>query len=307
MPLIYHDADREDVADTTDVHRCYCESCKFGRLENNKLRHVVIRNYSYKPTLNFKKLPNDKYHYYMGVELETDNYSGRGNYSQVRNAYAASMKRPIRFWVAKTDSSVTGPEFASHPATLDYWHSKKHDLADMFKMLTHAGFRSYENGSCGIHVNISNNAFEDAKHLYRFMTLIHIRPSWSLRMSQRTYSQAAHWATLDGLDRTSYRKRVSEAAVARNGNGRPVTDKYTAVHIPNYYGDSNRIEFRLPRGTLRLDRFYKNLEWTAGMIEFTRGSRRMLECTPIKFMAWCRDNKREFPNLVAFLNEKFPA
>jgi hypothetical protein len=299
--LIGSDYEHGDNPDLTETSQCHCESCKYRRLEDSKLRYAVIRSYGYRPAnWSFKKLPNDKYDYYLGVELETDNHDGPVK-AIVSPSIASSMKRPARFWVVKRDSSVSGPEFASHPATLSYWKSKKPEIAEMLRMLTHAGYRSYRNGNCGIHVNISNTAFSHPSHMYRFLSLIYLKTDWALKMSQRSWSQVDRWASLDNLKNAHDRQRAAKSINSIWDRG--VTGKYSAVNIP--YESSGRIEFRLPRGTLRLDRFYKNLEWTVAMIEYTRNVR-LLQSTPSKFMDWCRTQRAEFPNLVSFLDEKFP-
>jgi hypothetical protein len=57
---------------------------------------------------------------------------------------------------------------------------------------------------------------------------------------------------------------------------------------------------------LRLDRFYKNLEWTVGMVEYTRDNK-VRGCSPAPFMQWVDANKAQYPNLDSFINEKFAA
>lgn len=284
---------------------CKCEACKMARFEGHKLRSAVVHQYSYRPrSWKMRALKDDKYNYHFGIELETDNYYqgvsawGPMNIrSDVRIQVAADMRRPKTLWMPKTDSSVTGPEFVSQPATLSYWQSKEKELGEMFKMLLHAGYRSHDNDKCGMHVNISRSAFENSEHLYRFLTLIHISPMWSLRMSQRTRSSAGHWASFESGKTDSQRKAVATVGMSRYGE--PV-GKYSALNVP--YGES-RFEFRLPRGTLRLDRFMKNIEWTAAMIEYARNEA-IAAMRPQKFMEWALGNVLEFPNLVSFIDER---
>lgn len=316
---------------------CGCEAHKLARFEDSKLRNAVIHSYSYSPTpWRLRSVKGEENPYYLGVELETDNYSSinpRGGMavtrrSMVATEVAADMRRPYNHWVPKHDSSVSGPEFASHPATLKWWRKNRARVAEMMQMLLHAGYRSHENDRCGMHINISRSAFESAKHLYRFLTLIHANPRWSMRMAQRTEDSARQWAKLDArnVDEATCEDLVQppverqEAIVdwytgrtmtSRDGTPRMRTvrvsewngtgDRYVALNAP--YSEP-RFEFRLPRGTLRVDRFFKNLEWTVGMIEFTR-SCKLKEATPRKFMAWAIANAKTYPDLVAFLKERF--
>lgn len=218
----------------------------------------------------------------------------------VTAAQATTMKRPRGLWLAKHDGSVTGPEFASQPATLEYWKSRRRSLEAMFTTLLHAGLRSHEGDACGMHVNISTQAFSDADHLFRFATLVHSNKSWSRRMAQRTVHSTNHWARLDQETFTveSYRKDWARNVMR---DGCADNDRYSALNGQN----TDRIEFRLPRGTLRLDRFYKNLEWTHAMVEYSR-THDIDEMHPFRFMTLVVAEQRAmYPNLANFIEEKF--
>jgi hypothetical protein len=277
---------------------CDCEPCKYNRNEPSDVRESVVQSYSYEPReWTLKSLPGDIYNYHLGVELETDRRRTGG--VSLSNGIAASLKRPARFWIAKHDGSVTGPEFASYPATLSWWNEHISDFADMFKMLLHSGYRSHEGGAAGMHVNISKTAFDDGNHLGRFMRMIYYSANWSLIMSQRTSHQAQQWAGLTG----EYPDDAAVFTRARQvmGGQSYYSNRYTALNTPN---GEQRLEFRLPRGTLRIDRFFKNLEWTAGMVEYTRAITDIGDITPERFMSWVGDNVTRWPNLFSYLNEK---
>src|SRR3990167_650019 len=214
----------------------------------------------------------------FGVELETS----RADADNIDNEAAAGLAAPQGFWVPKHDSSVSGPEFASLPATLKYWYAHKRHLEGMFEALRHAGYLSHEGGEAGMHVNISNNAFESAEHVTRFLLLLFEDKEWTQKMSQRTASQIAHWSHLgvdyDGADD---RYSVERWAINAYRNGSSY-ERYLALNRPGM----DRYEFRLPRGTLRLDRFMKNLEWTAAMIEFSTPDAQHGNMTARAFMEW---------------------
>ena len=180
------------------------------------------------------------------------------------------MRRPIRFWVPKWDSSITGIEFVSFPATLDFWHEKSKQFDEMFKMLLHAGYRSHANDRCGMHVNISDVTFEGQRHLCDFLTFLAENRKWSVRMAQRTFESPNRWANLYDIGDAHARETVSRRAFLPYYLGD--TCHTSVVNIPHR---EHRFEFRLPRGTLRLDRFYKNLEWTTAMIEYFRKAGRI--------------------------------
>ncbi len=320
-----------DVADLTEeftehpASNCSCEYHKMKRMEAHNIKRSPVHEYSHRPARGWqpKKVKNDVFGYYLGVELETDSYSSKPNpaynnrmslstplwrrpdrnvnkFSDIDNEQAADLRRPKNLWTPKHDSSVSGPEFVSHPATLTYWHKQEKALKEMFQTLLHAGYRSHDNDRCGMHVNISRSAFINADHLYGFLTLLHYSPTWSLRMSQRTAESAGHWSPLGGgMAEASVRHAIANRAFS--GTSYAITDKYSALNIPHLA--QGRVEFRLPRGTLRLDRFFKNLEWTTAMVEFTKTAK-VVDLKPKPFMAYAYENRSEYPNLVKFITER---
>lgn len=209
---------------------------------------------------------------------------------------AVSMASPRGLWHAKHDGSVSGPEFASQPATLAYWHAAKPHLSEMFRSLLHGGIRSHDGDTCGLHVNIGNDAFADASHLERFAALVCANPRWSVRMAQRTHESMRHWARFDALSTNERRARWAHDVFSW---GFASQDRYTVLNASN----SGRIEFRLPRGTLRVDRFYAKLEWTAAMVEFTRDAANVPQVSA--FVHWCEQRPDEYPALLAFVRERF--
>ena len=299
-----------DTTSSTVPANCRCETCKLSRFESSAIRGAVVHQYSYRPrTWRLNKVSNDPFDYFMGVELECDDYFTDSNGSRVHsrftNEQAADMRRPKNLWMAKRDGSVTGPEFVSHPATLTYWAKQETGLRSMFRMLVHAGFRSHDNDHAGMHINISKNAFIDSTHLYRFLTLIHGNVDWSLKMSQRTASSAEQWASITYLTDETRRQTEVERIMPEHQSywNRPTSsNRYQAVNCPP---DGQRFEFRLPRGTFRFDRFMKNLEWTAAMIEYSRNFS-LLDMTSTRFMKWVVETQTAlYPNLVKYIRVRF--
>lgn len=213
---------------------------------------------------------------------------------------AVSLAAPRGLWHAKHDGSVSGPEFASQPATLAYWRSQRSHIATMFRSLLHGGLRSHDGDRCGLHINIGTDAFGgDANHLERFAALVVANPRWSTRMSQRTHASARQWAPFaTALTDPALRREWAES-VARYGYASQ--NRYAVLNASN----TGRIEFRLPRGTLRVDRFYAKVEWVAAMVEFTRDASNVPN--PTAFTAWVQARRSEYPALVRFMRERFPA
>lgn len=209
---------------------------------------------------------------------------------------AVSLSAPRGFWHAKHDGSVSGPEFCSQPATLAYWRSQRPQLTAMFRALLHGGMRSHDGDTCGLHVNIGSDAFTDGDHLRRLAALLHANPRWSTRMSMRTHNSARQWASFDVL-----RDEGTQAAWAAQWErfGYTTVHRYAVLNCSN----AGRVEFRLPRGTLRVDRFYSQLEWTAAMVEYTRNPSNATN--PSAFTRWVRAQGDAYPFLLAYMQERF--
>jgi hypothetical protein len=186
-----------------------------------------------------------------------------------------------------------------------WWNSRQASMNRMFNGLLHAGLRSHQGDHCGMHVNINTTAFNGTQHLFNFVNLLIANKTWTLRMSQRTV-RSSHWASFEERSMQTATSRLRWAQHAFE-DGYTSQDRYAVLNASN----EGRIEFRLPRGTLRLDRFYKNLEWTAAMIEYTRTAAGdngyPPPLTSAAFMRWALAQRAEYPNLCAFLDEKFGA
>jgi len=223
---------------------------------------------------------------------------------------AVSVAAPRGLWWAKHDGSVSGPEFASQPGSLAYWRHQAPALERMFTSLVHGGMRSHDGDTCGLHVNIGSNAFgkfgwgsteEDQRtageHLYRLATLLcdGRNARWAKRMSQRT-DDSLHWADFGYLGNERNRRNW---AIQFGQYGYAGGERYSVLNA----GNEGRVEFRLPRGTLRIDRFYSKLEWTAAMVAYTKDPDNAT--TPVAFMRWVAERPSEYPYLLAYMRERF--
>lgn len=234
----------------------------------------------------------------FGVELETQRLRPSDRL-HITADEAAACAAPRGFWHPAQDGSVDGPEFASQPGTLAYWRSVSGPVGSFFKTLVHGGMRSHDGTmSCSMHVNIGRDAFSDAAHLARFVRLVSVNMRWSVRLAQRTHSQAAQWANASMYPGMA-ECEAHAAAFMRNGTS--WTGHGAVVNLEN----TGRVEFRLPRGTLRLDRFYAKLEWVASMVEFTRDPAN--RPVPGAFTPWVLARRAEFPEFVAMLGDLMPS
>lgn len=234
----------------------------------------------------------------FGVELETQRLPGTGR-TALTGAEAANVAAPRGHWYPTADGSVDGPEFASQPATLAYWRSIAGPVGGFMRTLIHGGLRAHDGRmSCSMHVNVGRDAFGDAEHLARFIRLATMNPRFTTRMAQRTHSQVAQWARYD-----VYPDMAACQRHARNfmHDGYSGTGHGAAVNLES----AGRVEFRSPRGTLRLDRFMAKLEWVAAMVEYTRAD--VARVSVGGFVAWVMQRRGEYPEFVTMMSDLTPA
>jgi hypothetical protein len=233
----------------------------------------------------------------MGVELETD----RGP-NPTRNVYGgevAGYARPSRFWIPKADVSVTGPEFCSFPATMAYWRYIRGNVGEMFTAIRHSGYRSYDTGSCGMHVNINREAFATRTHWLRFVTLLTIAPAWTRRVARRTQGQIDAWAHFNLYSTPARRRAFAFGSFGAYGSGG--SEHTSAINATN----GGRFELRFPRGTLSLLHFYATLEVVDAAYWYTEGTT-IGKCRPKHFMAYLAENAARWPDAARFMGERFP-
>jgi hypothetical protein len=232
----------------------------------------------------------------FGIELETQ-LAGRDRTALTPDE-AAAVAAPRGHWHPAQDGSVNGPEFASQPGTLAYWRSIQGPVGGFFRTLIHGGLRAHDGRySCSMHVNVGRDAFEDADHLARFLRLVSVNARWTTRLAQRTHDQMQSWATTAAYPDMAACTRLAGEFV-RNGNA--YTGHGAVVNLENH----GRVEFRAPRGTLRLDRFMGKLEWVSAMVEFTRQP----DARPVPgaFTAWVMARRGEYPEFIALMTDLMP-
>lgn len=247
-----------------------------------------IEDYNYKPEPIFY---GDSYMYF-GVELEVDKGGKDGENARTLKDIANVHNDHIYI---KSDGSLNdGFEIVSHPMTLDYhmntmdWESVLHEAVNM-------DYRSHQTDTCGLHIHVNRDAFGENQSKQEEVIakiLFFIEKHWAemFRFSRRSEYNMNRWSARYGLEKTG--KEILEKA-KESGYGR-----YVAVNLRNY----STIEFRLFRGTLKLNTFLATLQLVN---EICRVALLFSE-EEIEKMSWSvfvRD-MTPYPELVQYLKER---
>lgn len=258
-----------------------------------------IHEYSYKPKP--KMQGKHKAGLFFGVELEVDAVSKRASSREdvptrivsKNEETAKQLRKEIPFIYCKRDGSVPGGfEIVTHPMSY-YWILQNKAAFDPIWGLVKKGYVSHDSGLCGMHIHMSKCAFSPL-HLYKFIQFFQKNKEFILVVSQRDKADLERWANVayEGVSD----KRLPRMAMDKGGH----PSRRQAVNLT----PSNTVEIRIFRGTLKKERFFKNLEFCQALYEFTMIVS-AANCTLEKFLGFVALYKKEYANLYAFLNERY--
>ena len=234
--------------DDSDNSVACCYSCHYRHSSHDLPYEDALHEYSYKPVPHFYgRGPR-----YFGVELEIDHggedtsnaevLTDRGNCLGCEHIYC------------KRDGSLEdGLEIVTHPMSLDY-HMDEMPWDCVIQEAVQLGYRSHQTGTCGLHIHVSRAAFgwtESEQDIRIARILYFFEKHWEelLKFSRRTNWQLERWAARYGFK--EHPREILDHAKKRSSKGR-----YTCVNLEN----DNTIEFRIFRGTLKLNTLLATLQ-----------------------------------------------
>lgn len=234
---------RDNYAHWDEDDYPYCQDC-WDNMDHG------IHEYSYKPYPDFYGSEKECFPspLYMGVELEVDD--GDDRQDSASNVTFISDDKVY----CKSDGSLDdGYEIVSQPMTLPY-HKSIMPWEGIMKQALKDGFRSHDTDTCGLHVHVSREALGtslDTQDKVVANIVYIVENFWNefVKFSRRTQSQLNQWAKSylaksNSVEETD--KKVKGSAFGR----------YFAVNLQN----TDTVEFRMFRGTLRYETFIATLE-----------------------------------------------
>ena len=262
-----------------------CYSC----YERGQHKLKIIHDYCYKPEpIFYGSGPR-----FFGVELEID--EGGELTSNAREILEAGNKSGEEVIYIKHDGSLSeGLEIVTHPASLDY-HMNTLPWPEILETARNLNYRSHQCGSCGLHCHVSREAFgptEQTQDAAIARVLFFVEKNWEelLKFSRRTPRQLERWAA-----RYGYKDQPQEILDhAKKGYH---AGRYTCVNLEN----ENTIEFRMFRGTLKLNTLLATLQ----MVDRICDVALFMSDDEVKAMSWttfvtgCTQ-----PELVQYLKER---
>jgi hypothetical protein len=272
----------------------YCDEC--DEHHENECQYSssnLIHDYSYKPDPAFKYLSDidgdlggrsrRQGKVFMGFELEVEAQSSREAGAQLTVDVLGED-----YVYLKNDGSLSnGFEIVSHPATLAYHKTRSFEVLDT--LAKEHNYTSWRAGTCGLHVHISREAFDNPSHIWKFAHLIANNKDEMIRLAGRNSDR---WATFDGI----------RGDIGSKAKGSTYVNRYEAINFQN----SNTIELRFFRGSLLPQRVFMALELTDAVAEYTR----TLSANDVirgglefgKFAEWV-STREQYSNLLSYLTK----
>ncbi len=262
----------------------YCETC-YNRYCSTK----SIHDYYYKPEPIFYDSGNR----FFGVELEVDN-AGEIDENAESVMHIANGNGLEHVYCKHDGSLDEGFEIVTHPMTLNY-HINEMPWKGMLTRLKNLSYLSHQAGTCGLHVHVNRDSlgetYEDQEACIARI-LFFVEKHWEelLKFSRRTNSQLNRWAARYGYkDRP---KDILDHAKCGGNNGR-----YYCINLEN----SNTIEFRMFRGTLKYNTIIATLQLVNRVcdVAFALSDEEIKNLSWTSFVSGCTE-----PELIQYLKER---
>ena len=255
----------------------HCNACYDGCSNRN------IHGYGYKPSPNFIGAPDDRL--YLGVELEID----QGNIDVTGEL--TEIDPGENLFYLKEDGSLgsSGVEIVTHPATLEAHLDGTIPWQSIIATAKKFGYTSHSAKTCGLHVHLSRAglgetpADQDATLSNMILLLWRHWPNIQ-NLSRRTISQL-HWCQPN-------HEAVSDFSPSKVDDAKNV-GRYVALNNTN----SDTVELRLFRGTLRWETIVATLQFSQHLVNYCKGK----EAIAIVTGTWSEfiaDTPQEFRNYV---------
>lgn len=274
----------------------YCENCdtyfhndEYG--DNNQCRGCInedsnenIKDHGYKPSPIFfpkKGLPGTRYY---GIELEVEG-EDKPHEDMAENINSDYL------YCKQDGSLVDGFEIVSHPATfkeLTKGNSCFEQWEETLDNLRKKGYTSYDKGTCGMHIHVSKSSLSSLT-IYKMLTFFKKYKGFILYVSQR--------GEMGKLDSWSKIRDENNRDLIYCARRKYLSNRYTAINLQ----PDNTVEIRIFRGSLRLDRFLKNVEFIDSIIKFLEQSD--IESTIENYVSYVSDNRKTYLNLFNFLQK----
>ena len=206
---------------------------------------------------------------YLGVELETECDGNPYVAAGVLKRIVGNARQDI-----KHDSSLdNGFEIATQPMTPRY-HIESGYWRDVVRSLRECDCESHNPGTCGLHIHISRDYFDNQSQVCTLDRLIQTHATEWIRFSRREGYSADRWCKIETDDDLGIKPGDPDYVKREKWmSSKTSMNRYKALNLSN----SKTVELRLWRGTLKLQTLLATIEATAGLAILAKESRKPYE------------------------------
>lgn len=205
----------------------------------NHITPRVIRGYhdqhceGWQPqNATYEKVNNKTYRSGFELECECGNNEPNDIAYEINQLVNADKKL---FEFEHDGSLANGYETISQPCTMAWYFEHKDLIKQMLETMAKNGCKSHNTNTCGLHVHIGRNFFNDYKYEDRFVAIFYHLKNDLIRFSRRNINRMGYCAFSRDFDSS----RVFECKRYMTGHG-------TALNLAN----EHTIEVRIFKGTL---------------------------------------------------------
>ena len=248
------------------IHRNSEEECRACRA--NKLHELnTIYEAGLKPRLTFFGQPEPHY----GMEVEVDNFEPDGSIDDCVNEVGDILEKSGRVGFMKSDGSLSlGFEIVSMPHSVEAWR-KQTWLEDVCETVKSYGGRSFETGSCGVHIHRSRGDLNHVALTKLILLFVRLQPYFE-RVAQRRENGYCSYAYFQGrkpgVPMTEAAPKLKGQVVykaVKNGES-GLMNRYFALNVTNH----KTVECRIFRGTLNTASIMAYLEFFHYVVQFIK-------------------------------------
>ena len=272
----------------------YCYHCRNTYIDNKCSRcgricdfngscricdDTKIYSYSTKPKVffNYDKEPFEGI--FFGFENEVSfGDDRRGMNNTLENIYKVFDPSML---LCKSDSTIAGKGFEIVTQPMDLTFFKNTDWSPLFD-------RTQKSSSCGLHVHVDRRAFLSDIHLYKVCNILYRNPTFREYIAGRSTN---HYCE-------NVRGKVSTTVL---NSKKYSAERYQAVNLKN----KNTVEFRMFAGCTTETELRQKIEILIALITYQKNTP-IRESNIVKnFIKWVCDHKKQYPNGLDFLLEKY--
>lgn len=268
----------------------------------------VIHDYYYKPRPYFFGKRVDE-RLYFGVELEVEN---RSNESTQDLAEMVQEALGERVYIKHDGSLDDGFEIVTHPHSLQAFH--KEFGWESFQRFRKEGLRSWDTGTCGLHVHVSRNAFGvPYDNRTTRAEYIKSRQTHEIKFIKLIYDNERQICRIAGRKNPEYANFHDKGKIVSKVKWNDtVGGRHAAVNTNN----DNTLEVRVFKGSLQPARVLAAVELVHAAVEYTRdlkvtgpktmyiteqGKAKSTALSWLAFSGYVSSNADMYPNLTRLM------